>query len=129
MLKHGILNPALAAMLCRFRHTNWLVVADRAFPFWPGVETVDLSLADDIPTVRQVLATINGGYGIGAAFMAQEFGRLNDQKLVVEYQNLLHGVDIRFEPHVEFKKRVPRAIGVIRTGDTTQYGNIVLESA
>jgi len=42
---------------------------------------------------------------------------------------LLHGVDIRFEPHAEFKKRVPRAIGVIRTGDTTQYGNIVLESA
>jgi len=61
--------------------------------------------------------------------MAQEFSRINDQKLLAEYQSLLHGVDIRFEPHVEFKKRIPRAIGVIRTGDTTQYGNIVLESA
>ena len=116
-------------MLCRFRHTNWLVIADRGFPFWPGVETVDLSLADDIPTVRQVLATINRGYGIGAAFMAEEFSRHNQKKLLAEYKELLHGIDIRFEPHVEFKKRVRRAIGLIRTGDTTQYGNIVLESA
>ena len=30
---------------------------------------------------------------------------------------------------VEFKKRVPQAIGLIRTGDTTPYANIILESA
>jgi D-ribose pyranase len=30
---------------------------------------------------------------------------------------------------VEFKKRVPRAIGLIRTADTVQYANIILESA
>ena len=39
MLKHGILNPALLELLGRFRHTNTLVIADRGFPFWPGVET------------------------------------------------------------------------------------------
>jgi D-ribose pyranase len=38
-------------------------------------------------------------------------------------------VDVLLEPHVEFKKRVPRAIGLIRTGDTTPYANIILESA
>jgi D-ribose pyranase len=41
----------------------------------------------------------------------------------------LKGAAIKFEPHVDFKKRVPNAIGLIRTGDTTQYGNIILESA
>jgi len=38
-------------------------------------------------------------------------------------------VTIAFEPHLEFKKRVPHAVGLIRTADTTQYGNIILESA
>jgi D-ribose pyranase len=42
---------------------------------------------------------------------------------------VLQGVPVSFEPHVEFKKRVPAAIGLIRTGDTTQYANIILESA
>ncbi|HTZ21865.1 MAG TPA: RbsD/FucU domain-containing protein, partial [Opitutaceae bacterium] len=27
-----------------------------------------------------------------------------------------------------FKKRVPSAIGLIRTGDTTQYANLILVS-
>jgi D-ribose pyranase len=37
-------------------------------------------------------------------------------------------VPTTFEPHLEFKKRVPLAIGLIRTGDTTQYANTILIS-
>ncbi|NDF00756.1 MAG: transport protein RbsD/FucU, partial [Verrucomicrobia bacterium] len=50
MLITGILNPALNSLLARVRHTNMLVIADRGFPFWPGLETVDLSLVDNVPT-------------------------------------------------------------------------------
>ena len=45
------------------------------------------------------------------------------------YSELVAPVEIQFEPHVELKKRVPQAVGLIRTSDTTQYGNIILESA
>jgi D-ribose pyranase len=129
MIKHGILNPALASLLCRFRHTNWLVIADRGFPFWPRLETVDLSLTDDIPTVRQVLAALRDNYVIGAALMAREFKREHGPKALQDYAALLPGATIQFLPHVDFKKRIPSAIGLIRTGDTTQYGNILLQSA
>jgi D-ribose pyranase len=129
MLKHGILNPALASLLCRFRHTNWLVIADRGFPFWPQLETVDISLTDNIPTVRQVLAALRDNYIIGAALMAREVKGENDSKVLAEYQALLPGAKIQFLPHPDFKKRVPAAIGLIRTGDTTQYGNILIQSA
>jgi D-ribose pyranase len=129
MLKKGILNPALASLLCRFRHTNWLVIADRGFPFWPQLETVDISLSDDIPTVRQVLAALRENYTIGAALMAAEVKRENGAKVLAEYQALLATARIQFLPHVAFKKRVPAAIGLIRTGDTTQYGNILIQSA
>jgi len=129
MFKRGILNPDLLALLARVRHTNTLVIADRGFPFWPQVETVDISLADDIPTVRQVLEALRENFVIGAAWMAEEFFGENGKPVQREYAKLLSPVKIVFEPHVEFKRRVPQAIGLIRTGDTTQYGNIILESA
>ena len=49
MLRSGILNPAINSLLSRVRHTNTLVIADRGFPYWPHIETVDISLVDDIP--------------------------------------------------------------------------------
>jgi D-ribose pyranase len=129
MTKTGILNPQLLALLARVRHTNTLVIADRGFPFWPQIETVDLSLVDDVPTVLQVLAAVRANYGFSKAWMAKEFLRENDKKTQARFVAALKGVAVTFEPHAEFKKRVPDAIGLIRTGDTTQYANVVLESA
>jgi D-ribose pyranase len=129
MLKGGILNPHVLSLIARVRHTNTLVIADRGFPFWPQLETVDISLVDDVPTVRQVLAALRDVFIWGAAFMAQEFNAENREATRRSYAELMAPVQIQFEPHVEFKKRVPQAVGLIRTGDTTQYGNIIVESA
>lgn len=129
MLQQGILNPQLLSLLARVRHSNTLVIADRGFPFWPEIETIDISLTDDIPTVRQVLLAIRENFVIGAASMASEFQRENDKAVQSQYAELLAPAVIQWEPHVEFKRRVPQAVGLIRTGDTTQYGNIILESA
>lgn len=127
MLKTGILNPQINSLISRVRHTNTLVIADRGFPYWPQLETIDISLVDDIPTVLQVLRALAPNFVIGNAWMAREFHDHNSISTVVSYTNLLP--QIVFEPHIEFKRRVPGAIGLIRTGDTAQYGNIILESA
>lgn len=129
MLITGILNPAINSLLSRARHTNTLVIADRGFPFWPQIETIDLSLVDDVPRVLAVLAAIRKNFAIGRVFMAEEFRRENSQATVSSFQHALEGVSLEFEPHVEFKRRVPAAIGLIRTGDTIQYANMILESA
>jgi D-ribose pyranase len=44
------------------------------------------------------------------------------------FTDALAGAPIVHEPHVQFKRRVPAATGLIRTGDTIQYGNVILES-
>src|SRR5512137_1539332 len=119
MLKTGILNPQINSLLSRVRHTNTLVIADRGFPFWPMIETMDISLVDDVPTVLQVLAALRGNFVIGKAWMAQEFLRNNLPKIRAAFAKALDGIDLKHEPHVDFKKRVPNAIGLIRTGDTT----------
>lgn len=129
MLKSGILNPAINSLLSRVRHTNALVIADRGFPFWPEIETVDISLVDDIPQVLDVLRAIRGNFVIGGAIMAEEFRAENGTEVQRKFADALANVEVVYEPHVEFKKRVPRAIGLIRTGDTTQYANIIIESA
>jgi D-ribose pyranase len=129
MLQNGILNPQLLALLARVRHTNTLVIADRGFPFWPQIETVDISLVDNVPTVLDVLRALRPNFVIGKAWMAQEFLRANDKKTQAAFAVALNGIPLVHEPHVDFKRRVPHAIGLIRTGDTVQYANVILESA
>jgi len=129
MLINGIINPSVLHLLARIRHTNTLVLSDRGFPFWPQIETVDLSLVDDVPTVLQVLTAIQGNFKIGRVFAAEEFRKNNDATRLQALTSQLDGIPLVFEPHVDFKKRVPFAIGLIRTGDTTQYANLIIESA
>ena len=128
MLKTGILNPQINSLISRVRHTNTMVIADRGFPFWPMIETVDVSLVDDVPTVLQVLAALRPNFVTGKAWMAQEFLQRNTPKTRAAFAKALAGIDLKYEPHGEFKKRVPHAIGLIRTSDTTRYANIILES-
>lgn len=129
MLKTGILNPNLNSLLSRVRHTNTLVIADRGFPYWPEIETVDISLTDDLPRVLEVLRAIRLNFNIGRVFMAEEFRTLNSPETREEFEQALKDIPLVFERHTEFKKRVPLAIGLIRTGDTIQYANMILESA
>jgi D-ribose pyranase len=129
MLKTGILNPQINSLLSRVRHTNTLVIADRGFPFWPMIETVDISLVDDMPTVLAVLRALRPNFQIGKTWMAEEFLKRNGAKIRSAFAEALRGTPVSHVPHVEFKKRVPHAIGLIRTGDTTQNANIILESA
>jgi len=129
MLRSGILNPQILSLLARVRHTNTLVIADRGFPFWPGIETVDISLTDGIPRVLEVLQALRANYVIGHAWMAEEFNAANSEPTRKDFAAALDGIPLTFEPHLDFKKRVPHAIGLIRTGDTVQYANMILESA
>lgn len=129
MLQTGILNPRINSLLARVRHTNTLVIADRGFPFFPQVETIDISLVDDVPRVLEVLKAIRSNFVVGRAWMADEFWRSNDENTVDAFAAGLAGIQVDREPHIDFKTRVPRAIGLIRTGDTVQYANMILESA
>lgn len=130
MLRSGILNPAILSLVARVRHTNAIVIADRGFPFWPGIETVDISLVDGLPTVNQVLQALLPSVDMGQAYMASQFGEVNADPIVAERREILGGIPLSFEDHeAAFKKRVPGAIGLIRTGDVVHYSNIILVSA
>ncbi len=129
MLRSGILNPAVLELLARIRHTNTLVIADRGFPFWPEVETIDLSVVDDLPTVAQIVAALRPNFVIGRVYAAEELKGANAPDKLARHLVALDGLPITYLAHDALKQRVPQAIGLIRTGDTTQYGNLILQSA
>jgi len=128
MLKTGILNPQINSLLSRVRHTNMLVIADRSFPFWPMIETVDISVVDDLPTVLQLITAVRANHNFTQVYQAEEFLKNNNPATRQKFARALDGVAVTYEPHVEFKKRVPLAVGLIRTGDTVQYANTILIS-
>jgi D-ribose pyranase len=129
MIIKGILNPQILSLIARVRHTNTLVIADRGFPYWPMIETVDISLVDDVPTVLEVFEALKANFVIGQIYMAEEFIANNSLELQQRYTNSRGEIPIKYEPHIELKLRVPQAIGLIRTGDSTQFANMILVSA
>src|SRR5664279_4842557 len=105
MLKTGILNPQINSLLSRVRHTNTVVIADRGFPYWPQVETIDISLVDDVPKVLDVLSAIRKNFSIGQAFMAEEFRSANEEDIRRGLELALEGIPVFFEHHIQFKTR------------------------
>jgi D-ribose pyranase len=92
------------------------------------IETVDVSVVDDLPTVLQLIAAVRANHQFTQAYQAEEFLKHNAAATRRKFAAALKGVPTIYEPHVEFKQRVPHAIGLIRTGDTTQYANTILIS-
>jgi len=129
MLQSGIINPGVLNLIARVRHTNTLVIADWAFPYWPQIETVDISLCTGIPSVLDVLDLLTPVFKIGRIWQADEFLSHNNPETIARFEKSFGNIPLTREAHIDFKKRVPHAIGLIRTGDSTAYGNIILESA
>ncbi|MCJ7774151.1 MAG: RbsD/FucU family protein [Desulfobacterales bacterium] len=128
MLRMGIYNPHINSLLSRVRHQNILVIADRGFTNYLGVETVDISLIDDIPTVLQVFDAIKTNFDICQIYMAEGFRIENTIEVQNRYKKSYGKIPITFEPSDNMKKRAPKAIGIIRTGDSIQYANMLLVS-
>ena len=77
----------------------------------------------------EVLKAVQANFSIGKIVMAEEFRQVNDAQMVRSFEGCFGKIPVSFEPHRQFKERVPMAIGLIRTGDTVQYANMILESA
>jgi len=135
MIQTGILNPDLLELLARIRHTNTLVIADWAFPYWDEIETIDLSLTRGIPLITDLLDLLHPNFKVGRIWQAEEFLATNPKDTIEKYTTAFDGfkklspdLEVNRLRHVEFKCLVPQAIGLIRTGDPTAYGNVILES-
>jgi D-ribose pyranase len=118
-----LLNPDVAALIRRVNHTQMLLIADRGFPIPKLPHVVDLSLTADIPTVPQVLAAILPDLPVDRFIVAEEQREAAPTRWQEHHES---GMPVEALPHLQFKAYSRLAVGCIRTGDSTPYGNLII---
>ena len=75
-----------------------------------------------------MLQAVPPNFDCGRIRMVQEFPDYNTPGTRELFKQAAGAIPLQFEPHLEFKQRVPRAVGLIRTWDIIQYANMILVS-
>lgn len=128
MLKNGILHPYIMSLKARVRHTNLQVIANRNFLYRLMIKTLYISLVEKIPIVLQVFDALKTHFMVWQIFMAIEFKTKNTPDVQQQFVDSSNDIPISFKPYDKFKQYVSQVIGLIRTGDTSQYDDIILVS-
>lgn len=123
-----MLNGLIDSALTRQGHMDLMMVVDAGFPCPDHVELIDVALSEGVPSVLNVLAELRKHHSVEKIVIAQE---------TVDH-NLTHaskieksfGVNVELEviAHAEIKLRSHNVKTIIRTGDFTAYGNVLLVS-
>jgi L-fucose mutarotase len=130
-----VISPDLLAVLCRMGHGDELVLADAHFPGeslgrrvlrCDGV-TVDRLLDGILP-----LLELDSYVEAPLVMMAAEPGDSLDPKVEAGYRTVIDR-HIPRAPKIarirrqDFYRRASEAFGVVMTGETAKYGNIILK--
>ncbi|MEK4629173.1 MAG: D-ribose pyranase [Solibacillus sp.] len=124
MKKQGILNRELAGIFAKLGHTDQIVIADCGLPIPAGVTCIDLAFKLGEPSFMAVLDVVLDDVVVEKAFIAEEITASNS---TVE-QAIKERLAVEFMTHEAFKKQTKQAKVIIRTGETTPYANIILQS-
>jgi len=128
MKEVGVLNRAVANALTKQGHGDLLMVTDAGFAIPRGVEVVDLSLEENKPMVLEVLAMLRKNFSVEKMFIA------NQTKLVSPtlFSNISkafgEGIPVETVEHTTIREMSRSVKTVIRSGDFTAYGNVILVS-
>ena len=129
MKRQGILNSEISRVLSYLGHTDRICIGDCGLPIPEEVERIDLALKFGVPTFMETLATVAEDMKIEKIVLAEEI-KTQNPKVLGEIEALFAGQDIEVEfvSHTELKVLTCDCRAVIRTGETTPYANILLQS-
>ena len=129
MKREGILNSEISRVLSYMGHTDRIAIGDCGLPIPDEVERIDLSLTFGEPRFLRVLELVLRDMKVEKIVLAEEIQTQNPAVLhgieaLLEGQN----VEVEYVPHTAFKAATRDCKAVIRTGETTPYSNIILQS-
>ena len=129
MKKNGILNSEISRVLSYLGHTDCICIGDCGLPIPDETERIDLALAFGVPTFMQTLEVVAADMKIEKIVLAEEIKEQNPTVLS-QIEALFAGqnVEVEFVSHVELKAETRDCKAVIRTGETTPYANVILQS-
>ncbi len=132
MKRNGIINADISRVLSYMGHTDTLAVGDCGLPIPEETERIDLALKMGVPSFMEVLREVAKEMKIEKIVLAEEI-REKNPNVLEEILALVNELDteceIEYCSHGELKARTKTCKAVIRTGETTPYANIILQSA
>lgn len=131
MKKTGIINADISRVLSYMGHTDTIAVGDCGLPIPDETERIDLAVTFGNPGFMEVLKAVVSDMKVEKIVLASEIKDKNKEVLsqIEElFGNLETGFEIEFVSHEELKKKTKQCKAVIRTGETTPYANIILQS-
>lgn len=133
MKKKGILNSDIARVLTYMGHTDLLCIGDCGLPIPEETERIDLALRFGQPSFMEVLKEVAEDMKIEKIILAEEMKEKNPEKLqeVLKFFDKYETgfkIEVAYVSHAELKKMTEKCKAVIRTGETTPYANIILQS-
>lgn len=128
MKEVGVINRAVAAAISKQGHGDLLMVTDAGFSIPLGVEVIDLSLDENKPMVLEVLVVLKKYFSVEKMIMADQTRETSPT--LFENISKAFGEDVLVETldHSKIKEISKTVKAVIRTGDFTAYGNVILVS-
>ena len=128
MKEAGMINGAIDSALTRQGHMDLMMVVDAGFPCPDHVEVIDIALSEGVPSVLDVLAELNKVHSVEKIVMAQETKEHNPTHLKKASKAFGDDVEVEIIPHTELKQRSQDVKTIVRTGDFTAWGNVMLVS-
>lgn len=132
MKKNGILNSDISRVLSYMGHTDQIAVGDCGLPIPEETERIDLALKFGVPGFMEVLCEVKKEMKIEKIILAEEIKTKNPEileQILQLFDRAEEDCEIEYVPHRELKEKTHTCKAVIRTGETTPYANIILQSA
>ena len=133
MKKNGILNSDISRVLSYMGHTDRICIGDCGLPVPDETERIDLALRFGQPSFMDVLTEVAKDMKVERIFLAEEMKEKNEAQLKAVL-SFFEDAETGFRPEVEYvsheqlKRMTEDCKAVIRTGETTPYSNIILQS-
>ena len=128
MKEVGLINRNLAKVVAEQGHQDLLMVVDAGFAIPLGIETIDISLSENNPMVLEVLTELRKFHSVEKMILAKQTKEINPTL----FNNITtiwgNNIEIEVVDHSELKQISKTVKAVIRTGDFTAYGNVILVS-
>lgn len=127
MKKGKLLHSALSHEIAKLGHTQTLVLGDAGLPIPPETRRIDLAVTQGVPALLSVLDAVLSELAVQKITLAEEI-KTASPEMDRSIRSRFPGTQICYVPHEAFKALLPQAACVVRTGETTSYANVILES-
>lgn len=127
MKKGGILNHELSALIASMGHTDMVTICDSGLPIPLQVKRVDLAVSPGIPKLLDVISAVAEELEVEEIIFAEELQQ-SSPALEKAIRAIFPTAKVEMVSHESFKVMTRKSKGIVRSGETTPYANVILVS-